>query len=297
MVTTTVMRSWWAAYRCGAGAGKAITMFGRNAGTVAAPAYDAFKAMDQALVATNYTNVKSIWIPRECPTGIGGKKCEANGTNCSLHNYRIAADLDPFGYGNPHFYKPYGNGWDFDDCKLTKVQVDAVEAIKNTIGEQMLRWLGWINGDTMHFELQVPPTRTEVDWSTVAGDQGEDMFVKLGDKGPAVEYWQRRLVRLGSNITYPGGPPQGIDGDYGAKVEAAVKAQVPGSNGKQIAPFEAEYLDAKIGASGIAGPPGPAGPQGPQGPTGPAGPKGSTGAKGADGADGSLTITGAAKIP
>lgn len=304
---TAQTRKWWADYRCGKGSSKAITMFGRNAGTVATPAYDAFKAKEGVLVATGYRNVKSIWIPRNCPTGIGGKTCQPDGSNCSLHNYEIADDLDPFGHGNPHFNKKFGNGWDFDDCKLTRPQVEAVDAILNTSGEQMFRWLGWAIGDTMHFEIQVPPNRTQVDWSTVQGSdgegpQGENMFVVKGDKSPQVEYWQRRLVRLGEDLTFPGGPAHGLDGVYGGKVEAGVKSQCPGSNGLQIGPYEAELLDAK-GAANTQGPPGPQGetgaqgPAGPQGPSGPQGPAGKTGAKGPKGDSGTLTITGDANLP
>lgn len=180
----------WSAYRClnqrSGSLRLPITLFGRNAGYCAAPMYDAFKAQEMALVATGYTDVKSIWVPRNCPTGIGGQSCQADGTNCSLHNYGVADDIDPFGFGNPHFYVGWGkkpDGWNrpwtFDDIKLDRVQVEAVEAIRNVEGEQMFRWLGWLNGDTMHFEGQVPPSRCKVNWLTVAGYGMEDEEMSL----------------------------------------------------------------------------------------------------------------------
>ena len=203
MVTTTKMRDMWSAYRCldqrAASLRKPITLFGRNAGFCAAPMFDAFIAAEMALKAAGYSDVKSIWIPRNCPTGISGKKCAADGTNCSLHNYGVAFDIDPFGYGNPHFYVAYGQkpagwsrGWDFRDIKLTRAQVEAVEAIKNTNGEQMFRWLGWLNGDTMHFEGQVPPSRCLVDWNTVLGFNNEEEYMIA--KWLTEEQW-RRLYR------------------------------------------------------------------------------------------------------
>jgi hypothetical protein len=82
---------------------------------------------------------------------------------------------------------------------------------------------------------------------------GEDMFVKRGDNSMAVKYWQRRLTRLGQDLTFDGGPPQGIDGIYGGKTATAVKAVVGGgTDGEQIHDLEAEAIDAKIlGAAGV----------------------------------------------
>ncbi len=302
MTTTKQMRSWWSAYRCDHPDDRAITMFGRSAGQVAGPMYEAFKAQESALVATGYRNVNSIWIPRNCPTGIGGKTCQSDGTNCSLHNYKVADDIDPFGHGNPYFRKKFGDGWDFDNCKFTRLQVEAVENIMNTAGDPLFRWLGWLIGDTMHYEGQRPPTQCTVDWKTVAGGgtgNGDGMFAVRGDKGPTVEYWQRRLVRLGEDLTFPGGPPHGIDGSYGGKTSTGVKNQVPGIDGDTLGPYETELLDIKPAAEGLQGPPGPPGPQGEQGATGPQGPRGNTGTKGVDGEDGAdamLTVIGTKEI-
>lgn len=168
----------WAAYRClneKPTLRTPIALYGLSAGYCATPYYEAFRAFEMALRSEGYGDVKSVWIPRSCPGGIAGRVCQADGTSCSIHNYGVAVDIDPFGHGNPHFERPYGNGWNFQNCKLTALQVGAVEAIKNTFGEPMFRWLGWPIGDTMHFEGQVSPDRVRVDWSTVGdGEDGRD---------------------------------------------------------------------------------------------------------------------------
>lgn len=235
-------------------------MFGRDAGHCALNAYDGFKALEKTLIATGYTNVQSVWVPRSCPTGISGQTCLSTGTNCSLHNYGIAVDIDPFGYGNPHFQRKYGDRWDFSDCKFTKAQVDAVEAIKNVHGEQFFRWLGWAIGDTMHFELQVHPTRTAVNWDTVPGGIGAQMFCTKGDKGPVVAYWQIVLkYHLGQNLgawgdgSFGTAAGDGVDGSYGDDMATAVKA-VARSDGQQIGPLVMARIDrARIEALNSGG--------------------------------------------
>lgn len=233
MVQTRTLRAWWSQYRClpGSGLETEISLFGRNAGTCATPAYFGFVALERALGAAGYSNVRSVWIPRACPTGIAGKTCRADGTNCSLHNYGIAVDVDPFGYGNPHFQKPYGNGWNFEDCKLTGAQVDAAEAIRNTSGEQYFRWLGWAIGDTMHFELQVPPSRTAVDWNTVPGGMESIMLYgydigKMGEpsapEDPRAGVLQAFLVRQGFDLGTWGPNGDGVDSTPGDDTRRAL---------------------------------------------------------------------------
>lgn len=130
---------------------------------------DAVLAMEQALRNTGY----------EDPTDFCGSYFyrTISGLNVwSEHAYGVAIDLD---YGfveadrlvdkNPHLHRPFSPG---DpgfgvECQITEEQVRAVEAIKNTRGEQMWEWLGWKIGDTMHFAIRVRPDRTDVDWDTV----------------------------------------------------------------------------------------------------------------------------------
>lgn len=259
--------------------------------------------MEQALLAAGYGQPTVVGVPRSCSQGgIGGKPCQPSGFNCSLHNYRVAIDIDWFDHGNPHFRTRFGNGWDFDDCKITKAQVEAVEGIRNTSGEQMWRWLGWAIGDTMHFDVQVPPSRTKVDWSTVPEGRpptgGINMLCKKGDTGDIVTTWQERIL-----LSLPSALPKfGADGDFGDETVAGTKQlqavlKVPQTGACDPKTFAAAYRSGGSGQPGPAGPAGPAGPKGDKGAKGdpgPRGPKGDPGPAGKDGKDGepvTLTIT------
>jgi hypothetical protein len=68
----------------------------------------------------------------------------------------LAVDIDPT--QNPHFQRPFADKWDFSNIRLTRPQVEAVEALETTSGVRIFRWLGWTEGDTMHFEINCPPT-------------------------------------------------------------------------------------------------------------------------------------------
>ena len=295
MVTTTVVRGWWADYRC-TGDYIPITLFGKSAGTVARPFFWAMTALEQAMTANGY-KATVVGIPRACPTGIGGKECQPSGFNCSLHNYRVAVDIDWFGYGNPHFQKRFGDGWDFSDCKVTRAQVDAVEAIRNTQGEPMFRWLGWAIGDTMHFEAQVPPSRCDVDWATVPGGNrppatgGDIMLCKQGDQGEHVEAWQEFLLLDDPNAL----PNWGADGDFGAETVEWTKGFQAKNGLPQTGAYDAKTDAFVKHAGGEPGPRGPKGDTAARGPAGPQGPKGDAGPRGAQGPAGpagSLTIRG-----
>jgi hypothetical protein len=228
--------------------------------------FDPFRAFERALIVTGYKNVQSVWVPRLCPTGISGQTCQPDGSGCSLHNYRIAVDIDPYAYGNPHFKKAFGDGWDFDDCKVTRPQVEAVEQIRNAQGEQMFRWLGWSIGDTMHFESQVPPARTTVNWDTVPGTGigvGDMAFLPLvygmgfnpapadsplagqnsADRAQDVIFLQNWLHRMGGE--YTADPPSNIDGKYGNFTVAQVAKYVGGS-GKAVTGWGLDNLIVNV---------------------------------------------------
>lgn len=122
---------------------------------------DAYEALEQTLRYHAYNPsgadtgtyvCRNIdWKPDSDPTAVP-----------SQHSYGTAIDFDWF--DNPD--GPAGsNPWSGD---LTKVQIDAVYAIKNTQGERIWTWGGyWRRVDRMHFQLDVPPSRLMVDWSTV----------------------------------------------------------------------------------------------------------------------------------
>lgn len=164
---TSTIRGWWAEYRCSSRTDRTMnnpdfTMWGKGVGGVPVPAEPAFRALQMALDHTGYVPL-SVWVERLCAQGgIAGKPCQANGTNCSLHNYRLAVDIDPK-------QNPQSSGDPFAGrFKLHHVQ--AVERIRNVWGEQVWTWGGrWSLPDRMHFQINVPPARTAIEWSTVGG--------------------------------------------------------------------------------------------------------------------------------
>ena len=189
----------------------------------------------------------------------GGYACRTitGGRVFSPHAWAIAMDINPG--KNPY------NGLRL----ITDIPYAIIEAVylirTAETGRRVFKWGGdWdADGDfsdhnvwdAMHFEAIITPGEAAegvifdgdlygLDGQPTTTIGAQDMFCSKGDEGPRVEYWQRRLVRLGADITFPGGPEFGIDGDFGGAVQAAVVALVPGSDGFQIGPYEAEMLDA-----------------------------------------------------
>jgi hypothetical protein len=263
MVSTSTMRKAWADYRCLRESGQPtvrISLYGSYVGIAPVMTAPAWSAMEAALQANGYGNVTRMGIERRCPKGIGGRTCFPDGTNCSLHNYSIAIDWDWFAAGNPYFRKKYGDGWDFDDCKFTRAQAEAVERIKLLNGRQVWRWLGWAIGDTMHFELQVGPEELAtigIDPATVPDgyqpppDTGDDWMYwgkkgdGMGDNPPdsGVAYWQKVINKLRVD-------PIAVDGKYGDDTMAAVSVLVPSSDGMQIDADEAAEIMILLGLLG-----------------------------------------------
>lgn len=133
-------------------------------------------------------------------------------------------------------------------------------------------------------------TLTYADIVEIAGPptEGLFMFVKKGDKGPAVEYWQRVMIAIDPNAL----PEWGADGVYGDEGETWV-ARLTGKSGAEIGPVQATILHSKLGGQGAQGPPGPKGDTGPRGPQGP---KGDRGPRGPEGPGGKLTIQGVKEL-
>jgi peptidoglycan hydrolase-like protein with peptidoglycan-binding domain len=195
----------------------------------------------------------------------------------SLHSYGIAIDIDP----GANRYSS-GSPW---SGKFTPFQISLVEKIRNTFGEQLWTWGGrWTTPDRMHFQLDVPPARCNVDWSTVDNPPLEDeMSLKRGDKGNAVRKFQEALMN-----ERPGSLPKfGADGDFGAETETAVKdyqrradlpqsGQIDGITGGLLL----EYVADRVGSKGEKGDPGPQGERGPMGERGATGPMGPAGPPG-----------------
>ena len=310
MATTQYMRDAWHLYRCHRGWVRPEGFFGRSPVYQQSHTRDAMTALEMTHLNTDYVPHSDGWIGtrRSCPAGIGGRDCEPDGSNCSLHNYCLAIDVE-YNYNklSPRYPRRV-NPWSDLERPLHKYSrrtVIAINGIKDVHGRQVWKWLGYI-GDFMHWQINIPEdAHIEIDWSTVPGvdddyeppvdggtiDEGDDMFVKYSDgfgitNGDSrVAYWQATLVNLGANVG-----SSGIDGKYGNDTVAAVKSIV-GGDGRQIGWGEAAELHRKVGAVG-SGSPGPVGPQGPLGPkgiqgtVGPDGPRGVQGLRGIDGADG-----------
>lgn len=153
MATYSTKIRWWQDYICQPQLMVPLTVNGRYPVRVAQPAVAATIALEAALVGAGYRT----------PMGPTGSYLCRNigGTDLvSLHSTGIAIDWDyP---SNPYLRGetiPRGFGTD-PRFRLTEAQIDAVEAIRNTDGDRLWKWLGWGTGkgaDTMHFELDQPP--------------------------------------------------------------------------------------------------------------------------------------------
>ncbi len=176
MASTNAKRRWWADRRCDTTGLASISFLSRGEPDTVAKVLvqpevvEIWEAVETVLRNTEYGEADVVGSIRHCPFGIGGKRCEPSGKNCSLHNYCLALDIDPWGAGNPHFKRPWPM-WSWSKVKFTKAQVRAVEAIRMLDKSKPLRWLGWAIGDTMHWEIDIPPASamSGVDWSTVEG--------------------------------------------------------------------------------------------------------------------------------
>ena len=150
--------AWWSDYRCDRGNLAELNLNGRYPVRVAHQTVEAWQALERAIIRVGYRTPMGPTGSYTCRT-IGGS------TTMSLHAYGIAVDWD---YGeNPHLRRdnpdPVRRGFGLDPrFRLTEAHIDAVEAIVNSNGDPIFKWLGWgpedggIN-DTMHFEIDQPP--------------------------------------------------------------------------------------------------------------------------------------------
>lgn len=173
MATTRVKRQWWELYRCTPGVEVRAGFFGRSPVRAAnREVEECVNALEQAHLGAGYVPTPGGYIGsrRSCPSGIGGKTCQPNGMDCSLHNYCIAWDVEYNYNGHVTPYRPITAHEAFvvyrDHHKYTAEQVAAIEGVKTLDGKQLFRWLGWIR-DFMHWELDVAPEDVSVDWATV----------------------------------------------------------------------------------------------------------------------------------
>lgn len=158
VATLKEVRGFWAHFRCIHTSGQTLgdaRMWGHVRGPTPPECVDAWAALEKTLTAHGYGTPAVVSFQRRCPTGIAGQPCQGSGEDCSLHNYGLAVDIDPL--KNPHFHRAFGDDWDFSNIRLTRPQVEAVEALETASGARIFRWLGWTEGDTMHFEINCPP--------------------------------------------------------------------------------------------------------------------------------------------
>ena len=176
------------------------SFFGKTIGGVPDVWAPAIVALESALQAGDYTP-KSAWAYNF--RGIGGATCTcSNFGRCSLHGNGIAIDIDP--RLNP-FIKTSTFRW--SDTAFTPEQIAFVEGMLNTKGERFWFWAGrWSSvKDYMHFETNVDPGSTDVDWTTVPGETdpiptpGEEVMLplELGDDNEDI-----RLAKDRINVTY-----------------------------------------------------------------------------------------------
>ncbi len=192
---------------------------------------DAWTAFETTLSDAGYAKPRSAWVDRECPTGIGGKVCQPSGVDCSLHNYGLAIDIDPFGLGNDHFGTRFGDGWSFGDTRVTRPQVEAIESIQTRTGKPVFRGLGWSIGDTMHFQIDCRPSDLAggIDWGTVSSG-GEDEL-RLASRGDVGDHVATYMPRGGFTPARSREADGRWDGNYGPGMAKAVGAFIAANGG------------------------------------------------------------------
>ena len=198
MASHAQVEAWWADRRC-SGPHVSLTLNGRFPVRVQPELVDATLALSDAIMAGGYRSPMGATGSYNCRK-IGGSN------TWSLHAYAVAIDWD---YG----VNPYLRGTTIEPgfksdhrFELTEWQVDAVESIVNEHGESIWRWLGWTIGDTMHFQVDVPPDRCQP-------TNGADV-IRRGDSGTDVAKWQNYLNRWVETYNLPD-VPLVEDGVYG----------------------------------------------------------------------------------
>ncbi len=144
---------WWGSRSCGKGRID-VTFMGRSPVRIQPEMVNAVAALERAFIDNGYQMPIGVTGSYSCRT-IGGSD------KMSLHSIPIAIDVD---YSNNPYLRgdPVERGYGTDPRFLiTETQVDAVEAIVNEDGVPIWKWLGWSLGDTMHFEIDVPPDKVE----------------------------------------------------------------------------------------------------------------------------------------
>ena len=156
MATHQQKLEWWGDRICGRGRID-VTFMGRYPVRIQPEMRQAVEALEHHLLYHGYH------LPIDATGSYSCRKIAGTDT-WSLHAVPIAIDVDyP---NNPVLPYALERGFGIDpNITITEAQVNAVEAIVNTHGEQVWKWLGWRTpkADPMHFEIDVPPDRLEID--------------------------------------------------------------------------------------------------------------------------------------
>lgn len=223
-LSTTAMRAEYATNRCKPATLVPWSPYGYDGSVLVQPdTLEAWLALDLQMRFHRYTF-------DEIAGGTYSCRKIAGTSVWSLHSYGLAYDINPS--RNPS-KKPLTT----DLPAALRNDIASIETAKS--GRQVFMWGGiFATPDAMHF--QIGATRAELAEGLTYPNQGETMFTIKGDKSPTVTYWQLRILRIDPKAL----PKWGADGDYGDETVTAVKALVPGSDGLQIGPLEAEMLSA-----------------------------------------------------
>jgi hypothetical protein len=261
MRSTAALRAAWSEWECKE-ARMVMADFGPDRIRVVPFTKDAWTALAQVMAEHDY---------RIRPADTDSYNCRriTGGTGLSLHAYGIALDVN--WDTNPYLKTPDGRKVRFSqrrsqdaraedvkagaaDTDMTPEMIGDVRAIKTVDGNAVFAWGGDFKAskDSMHFQLDVTPDQMlrGIDWSThavtvAAAAAAPAAFVKLGDVGPEVAYYQRKLERLSPT------PPGGGDGSYGKQTAASVlafqrsrKQRVQeGEKGEVIGPWTRDQFD------------------------------------------------------
>lgn len=151
-------------------------------------------------------------------TQTGAYNCRKIGgtSTWSAHAWGVAVDVD----------------WRLNPMRrpLTTVVPGSLRSIKKRLktadtGAPVFRWGGdWRTPDPMHFEIIASPGEISeglvLDGTALSAKAREtpDM-IKRGDRGPAVEWWQERLLAWQTDCL----PQYGADGQFGEETEKAIQ--------------------------------------------------------------------------
>lgn len=216
---TSQVRDAWADRRCKTTGLASVSFLGRGRPYTIAQVWTqsecipAWTTAELVLYALDYGDAEIVGSIRYCPAGIAGRPCLTSGLNCSLHNYCLAYDVDPFAAGNGYIHAKVTEE-DFDEdwfpavCKFTLEQVQAVEAIRTNNGAQIFRWLGWAIGDFMHWQINCTreDLATGINLSTVYTGKDDDMETNLKALQKQDMAWYEEMQQR------TGGPASGTPG-------------------------------------------------------------------------------------